>query len=87
MAARWRPCPVGRQRLLCFVVFEKPAGFFEVEKVSVYGQLIDAGVVWNREDMLDVMATLPEGLNEKIDVYHACHGTGAGCTGITRDSK
>jgi len=57
-------------RLLCFVRFEKGAGFFEGEEVSADGELVDAGVVRDGEDVLDVVTVLPEGCDEKIDVYH-----------------
>ena len=52
-------------------MFEDLSGFFEVERVSVDDELVDAGVVGDAEDTLDTMAMLAESLDDKIDVYHA----------------
>ena len=60
-----------RQRLLRFILFEKLASFFEVERVPVDDQLVFAGVFRDGDDALDTMAVLAEGLNDEIDVYHA----------------
>jgi hypothetical protein len=65
--------------LLCFVLFEELAGFFQVEDVAVYGELVDAGVFGDGDDMLDRMAVLAERVDDEIDVYvvHACQSTAA----------
>ena len=46
------------------------ADFFEVERVAVDDELVDSGVVRDGEDVLGRVAVLPEGCDEKIDVYH-----------------
>jgi hypothetical protein len=62
--------------LFCFVGFEKRSGLFQVEEVSVHGHLIFAGVFRDVDDVLNTMAAISEGLNEKIDIYHADEFTG-----------
>ncbi|HXC97484.1 MAG TPA: hypothetical protein VNU92_17425 [Edaphobacter sp.] len=52
------------------VLFQEFARFFQVESVSVDGQLIFPGIFWDVNDTLDAMAALTESLNEKIDIYH-----------------
>jgi hypothetical protein len=51
---------------------------FEVVEVSVYGHLIFAGVFGNGDDIFNTMAPFSDGLNEKVDVYHAGKSTGFG---------
>jgi hypothetical protein len=62
--------------LFRFVCFEKRSCLFQVEEVSVHGHLIFAGVFRDVDDVVNSMAALSEGLNEKIDVYHADEFTG-----------
>jgi hypothetical protein len=57
--------------LLRFVLFEELPRFFEGERVSVDDQLVFAGVIGDREDALDTMAVLAQGLDDEINVYHA----------------
>jgi hypothetical protein len=59
------------KQLLRFVFFEERSCFFQVEEVSVYGHLIATGVFGDGDDVLDTMALVSEGFNEKIDIYHA----------------
>jgi len=62
--------------LFCFVCFEERSRLFQVEEVSVHGHLIFAGVFRDVDDVLNTMAAISEGLNEKIDIYHADEFTG-----------
>jgi len=61
---------------LCFVCFEQSSCLFQVVEASVHGHLIFAGVFRDVDDVLNTMAALSEGPNEKIDVYHADEFTG-----------
>ena len=63
-------------KLLRFVFREEGSGFFEVERVSVYGELIDTGVFGDRDDVLNTVASAAEGFDKKIDIYHADQFTG-----------
>jgi hypothetical protein len=67
---------VSQEWLFRFVFCEKSPGFFEVEGDAVYGQLIDTGVFRDGDDMFHTMATVSEGLDEKLDIYHAQESTG-----------
>lgn len=67
---------VSQEWLFRFVFCEKSPGFFEVEGDAVYGQLIDTGVFGDGDDVFHTMATVSEGLDEKIDIYHAEEFTG-----------
>jgi hypothetical protein len=62
--------------LFRFVCFEKSSCFFQVDDVSVHGQLIYACVFRDGDDALNTMAPFSEGGNEKIDIYHADEFTG-----------
>jgi hypothetical protein len=59
------------------------AGLFEVEGVAVDDELVEAGVVGDREDMLDGVAVFAERVDDEIDVYvvHASKSTGNGLGG------
>jgi hypothetical protein len=69
--------------LFCFVSLEELAGFFEVEEVAVYVELVEASVVGDGEDTIDLMAALAQGIDDKLDVYviHGCQSTGNGLVG------
>jgi hypothetical protein len=57
--------------LLRLFGFEELAGLCEIEGVSVYDELVFAGVVGDLEHAFYLMAALAEGFDEKIDIYHA----------------
>jgi hypothetical protein len=57
--------------LFRFVLFEEIAGFFQIENVSVYGELIFPCVFRDGDDTLDAVTVFPKGLDDKFDVYHA----------------
>jgi hypothetical protein len=50
---------VMRRSLFGFVLFEKLSCFFEIENVSVYGQLVDSCVFGDGDDTLDAVTSLP----------------------------
>jgi hypothetical protein len=64
-------------------LFEKVAGFFEVESVAVYDELVEAGVVGDGEDMLDGVTVFAERVDDEIDVdvIHASQYRGNGLGG------
>jgi hypothetical protein len=64
-------------RLPGFFGFEKSAGLFEIEGVSVHDEFIFAGVVGNFEYAIYLVAALAESFDEKIDIYHAGKCTGS----------
>ena len=68
----------GSSELFRFVCFEESSCLFEVVEVSVYGHLIFAGVFGDGDDIFNTMAPFSDGLNEKVDVYHAGKSTGFG---------
>jgi hypothetical protein len=59
------------------------AGFFEVEGVAVYDELVEARVVGDGEDVLDGVTVFAERVDDEIDVYviHGCQSTGNGLGG------
>jgi len=61
--------------LFRFVLLEELSRFFEVERVSVDDQLVFSGIIRDRDDSPNAVTVLPEGLNDKVDVYHACKST------------
>jgi hypothetical protein len=63
--------------LFGFVGFEEGSGLFEVEMVSVYDHLVFASVFRDVDDVLNSMALVSQGSDEKIDVYHALEFTGS----------
>jgi hypothetical protein len=63
--------------LFGFVCFEEGSGLFEVEKVSVNDHLVFAGVFRDVDDVLNCMALVSQGGDEKIDIYHAVEFTGS----------
>ena len=74
----WAGCYRFREtKLGGFVLFEEASGFFEVQDVSIHGQLIFPGVLGDGDYVFNTMAALANGLNEKIDVYHASQCTGS----------
>ena len=72
-----------RGGLFCCVLFEEVAGLFEVEEVAVNVELVEAGVVGDGEDTIDLMAALAQCIDDKLDVYviHGCQSTGNGLGG------
>jgi hypothetical protein len=77
-AAAWASARLQRW-LFRFVGFEKGSRLFEVKGGAVDGQLIFACVVRDADDVLDAMATLAEGLYEKVDIYHGGKFTAVEC--------
>lgn len=65
----------GRRGLFRFVLLEKTAGLCQIESVAVHDELIFAGVVGDADDSLDLMTVVPEGLDDKVDVYHGAEFT------------
>jgi hypothetical protein len=63
-------------KLFGFVCFEEGSRLFEVEEVSVYDHLVFAGVFRDVDDVLNCMALVSQGGDEKIDIYHAVEFTG-----------
>jgi hypothetical protein len=63
--------------LFGFVGFEEGSGLFEIEKVSVYDHLVFASVFRDVDDVLNSMALVSQGGDEKIDIYHALEFTGS----------
>ena len=60
----------GCSSLFRFVRFEKGAGFFKVEGISVYDYLVFAGVCGNGDDAVYTVTMLAKSLNDEIDIYH-----------------